>query len=78
LATIPWAKEEIKRSDEERTTWLRKRGYRVLRFWNNEVLGNMEGVLERKLCKDFCKILYSTGQAQAFLFQRAIKGAPVG
>jgi very-short-patch-repair endonuclease len=33
--------------DEERTAWLRKGGYQVLRFWNNEVLMNMEGVLER-------------------------------
>jgi very-short-patch-repair endonuclease len=26
--------------------WLRDRGYRVLRFWNNDVLANTEGVLE--------------------------------
>ena len=25
--------------------WLESQGYRVLRFWNNEVLGNIEGVL---------------------------------
>jgi very-short-patch-repair endonuclease len=30
-----------------RTRWLRERGYTVLRFWNNEVLGNMAGVLTR-------------------------------
>jgi len=35
------------RGDEERTRWLNGKGYRVLRFWNNEVLLNMEGVLER-------------------------------
>ena len=35
------------RGDEERTRWLKERGYQVLRFWNNEVLMNMEGVLER-------------------------------
>ncbi len=39
--------EEIKGRDEERTTWLRERGYQILRFWNNEVLMNMESVLER-------------------------------
>ena len=33
--------------DEERTAWLKGRGYEVLRFWNNEVLINMEAVLER-------------------------------
>jgi len=33
------------REDAERTQWLEQRGYSVLRFWNNEVLGNTEGVL---------------------------------
>ncbi len=32
--------------DEKRTTFLEAQGYRVLRFWNNEVLANVEGVLE--------------------------------
>ena len=32
--------------DRLRTAWLEGNGFRVLRFWNNEVLGNMEGVLE--------------------------------
>ena len=31
--------------DSERTRWLESRGYRVIRYWNNEVLGNIEGVL---------------------------------
>ncbi len=30
----------------ERTRTLEANGYRVLRFWNNDVLGNVEGVLE--------------------------------
>ena len=38
---------KAKEGDEERTTRLRERGYRVMRFWNNEVLTNLEGVLER-------------------------------
>ena len=38
---------EIMEKDEERTTWLKENGYQVLRFWNNEVLKNVEGVLER-------------------------------
>ncbi len=29
-----------------RTKFLESEGYRVLRFWNNEVLGNIDGVLE--------------------------------
>jgi very-short-patch-repair endonuclease len=33
--------------DRQRDIWLHKYGYTVLRFWNNEVMENMEGVLER-------------------------------
>ena len=33
-------------ADAARTDWLEQQGYRVLRFWNNEVLTNMNGVLE--------------------------------
>ena len=32
--------------DAQRTAWLEQRGFRVMRFWNNDVLGNTEGVLE--------------------------------
>ncbi len=32
--------------DEHRTLELQAMGYRVLRFWNNDVLKNVEGVLE--------------------------------
>ena len=31
--------------DQERTDWLESQGYRVLRFWNNDVLQNIEGVM---------------------------------
>jgi very-short-patch-repair endonuclease len=30
--------------DEERDKWLSAQGYTVLRFWNNDVLENLEGV----------------------------------
>ena len=30
--------------DAERTRWLASQGFRVLRFWNNEVIENLEGV----------------------------------
>ncbi len=36
-------------SDEERTRWLDAQGYRVVRFWNNDLLSNTEGVLVRIL-----------------------------
>ena len=33
-------------ADARRTAFLEAEGYRVLRFWNNDVLGNIDGVLE--------------------------------
>jgi very-short-patch-repair endonuclease len=39
--------------DEKRTNWLESEGYRVLRFWNNEVLTNIEGVLKTILLNIF-------------------------
>src|SRR5512143_2663471 len=32
--------------DQQRDAWLRNQGYTVLRFWNNEVMQQLEGVLE--------------------------------
>ena len=32
--------------DEDRSCWLNAQGYRVMRFWNNDVLANTAGVLE--------------------------------
>jgi very-short-patch-repair endonuclease len=32
--------------DTARTSWLEANGFRVLRFWNNEVLASTDGVLE--------------------------------
>jgi very-short-patch-repair endonuclease len=32
-------------ADTRRTEYLQARGYRVLRFWNNDVLSNVEGVM---------------------------------
>jgi very-short-patch-repair endonuclease len=33
-------------SDKMRDEWLRSEGYEVLRFWDNQVFSNLEGVLE--------------------------------
>ncbi len=35
-----------KEADERRTQWLETAGYYIVRFWNNDVLQNTEGVLE--------------------------------
>jgi very-short-patch-repair endonuclease len=32
--------------DADRTRHIEARGFRVIRFWNNDVLGNIEGVTE--------------------------------
>ncbi|WP_086464363.1 endonuclease domain-containing protein [Oceanibaculum nanhaiense] len=33
--------------DERRTDYLSQQGYRVIRFWNNEVLDNPDGIMLR-------------------------------
>lgn len=32
--------------DTKRSEWLESQGYRVLRFWNNDVLQNVDGVVD--------------------------------
>jgi very-short-patch-repair endonuclease len=36
---------ENKTNDDARTEWLESQGFRVIRFWNNEVGSNLDGVL---------------------------------
>ena len=33
--------------DNKRDQWLNEQGFKVVRFWNNDVLGNRDGVLQR-------------------------------
>lgn len=33
--------------DKSREKWLTSQGFKVLRFWNNDVLRNIQGVLEK-------------------------------
>jgi very-short-patch-repair endonuclease len=35
----------VKRKDDIRTNWLGDKGFKVLRFWDNDVLVNIDGVL---------------------------------
>ena len=35
-----------KEKDSERDVWLKTQGYEILRFWNNDVFKNKNGVLE--------------------------------
>jgi very-short-patch-repair endonuclease len=36
-------------ADARRTAWLESQGWRMVRFWNNDVLGNIDGVIEAVL-----------------------------
>jgi very-short-patch-repair endonuclease len=40
------ADDDVVQYDIERTAFLNSRGYRVLRFWNSDVLKNCDGVVE--------------------------------
>ncbi len=40
------AEPDTEAADKVRTDWLAARGFRVIRFWNNEVMSNRRGVLE--------------------------------
>ena len=37
---------DMTEEDAERSLWLKQAGFQVLRFWNNEVLNEIEGVLD--------------------------------
>ena len=37
---------EMKEADRERTVFLERRGYRVLRFWNMDILGDTDSVMD--------------------------------
>lgn len=41
------AEQENQIKDEERTLFIKSQGISIIRFWNNEVLENPEGVYER-------------------------------
>jgi len=43
------SQDKTRNEDEKRTMWLQQRGYQVIRFWDNEVLQNIDGVLEKIL-----------------------------
>jgi very-short-patch-repair endonuclease len=38
---------EARRQDGQRTKWLESQGFQILRFWNNDVLTNVEGVINK-------------------------------
>jgi very-short-patch-repair endonuclease len=55
-------------SDQSRTRLIEAAGYRVLRFWNNDVLSNLDGVLQQIQCA--LPPTHSRSFASAFLKER--------
>jgi very-short-patch-repair endonuclease len=39
--------DENAKRDRERQLWLEREGYRVVRFWNSDIAGDLNAVLER-------------------------------
>jgi very-short-patch-repair endonuclease len=54
----------IIQTDLQRTKWLESKGYRVIRFWNNDVLTNMDGVLIKRF--NIRLTLINLSEVQAF------------
>ncbi len=64
---------ENKVSDEERTQWLEKEGFRVIRITNNEVLSNLDEVLD-KIIKALAVPPSGTGGAAGKILMATVKG----
>ena len=48
IVEVDGGQHEVNQADDAvRDAWLKKEGYRVLRLWNNDVLSNREGVLQK-------------------------------
>ena len=58
--------EPAKIHDEARTRWLETEGYRVLRFWNNDLVVNLDGVLE-----SIYAALYGSRDAEPILLRHS-------
>jgi very-short-patch-repair endonuclease len=62
-----------RQSDEVRTRYLETQGYKVLRFWNNDVTQNMDGVLDT-----IADQLFSAASPRGELSGERIKGEGPG
>ncbi|MBF9195457.1 endonuclease domain-containing protein [Microvirga terrestris] len=54
------SRDDVATKDETRSRWLENEGYRVVRFWNNELSENMNGVLDT-----IYAALYGSPQSEA-------------
>jgi very-short-patch-repair endonuclease len=64
--------DEQRAADERRTRKIEALGYRVLRFWNNEVLGNLDGVLI--INRRFPQAMTSNPETAAHLLPSPLRG----
>ena len=46
IVEVDGGQHAVPQADAKRTVWLESEGYRVIRFWNNDVLKNTEAVLQ--------------------------------
>jgi very-short-patch-repair endonuclease len=46
IVEVDGGQHALAQDDKKRDEWLQMEGYTVLRFWNNQVFNNLEGVLE--------------------------------
>ncbi|MET4389367.1 very-short-patch-repair endonuclease [Bradyrhizobium sp. F1.4.3] len=56
--------DDVAKRDLERQRWLESEGYRVVRFWNSEITGDLTAVLERIYVE-----LYGSREAEAALLK---------
>jgi very-short-patch-repair endonuclease len=49
IVEVDGGQHSVSASDARRTRYLNEQGFSVLRFWNNEVLDNTDGVLQALL-----------------------------
>ena len=46
IIEVDGSQHQIERDkDNKRDRWFKEQGFRILRFWNNEVINNTDGVL---------------------------------
>jgi very-short-patch-repair endonuclease len=55
--------------DSERQAWLEREGYKVIRFWNSDVTGNLNAVMERIYAE-----MYGALGAEAFPLKHHRRG----
>ena len=56
--------EDGRARDQKRTQWLESEGYRVIRFWNNDITQNVDSVMEAVYAA-----LYGSHAAERHLFK---------